>query len=230
MAFLLFLLVVVISFVVVRIGALALELTGVPWEQAKFQALSAFSNTGFATRDFEAHARHPIRRRILSFLIVLGNAGLITLTGAFVGSLLQDSPFDAAFDVFLVALIVVCLVWVSHYPPIASRLRLWTEHFLEKRYNLKPSNPREMLRLDEGYALVRITLTRKTKGVNKSLRELQLMQNTVQILAIERGERFIPVPRGDVALEVGDSLVVYGNEESIQFVFQGEEENVIEVQ
>ena len=35
------------TFVVVRIGAVAFNLTGMEWAQAKFQALSCFSGTGY---------------------------------------------------------------------------------------------------------------------------------------------------------------------------------------
>ena len=44
---------IAVSFIVVRIGAAALELTGLSWDQAKFQALSAFTNAGFTTRESE---------------------------------------------------------------------------------------------------------------------------------------------------------------------------------
>ena len=229
MALLLFLLVLIVSFVVVRVGALALELTGIPWEQAKFQALSAFSNTGYATREFDQFAKHPIRRKILSFLVVLGNAGLITLTGAFVGSLLQDDPLDTIFNVCLIAIGGIGIVTVAHMTPVSNRLRAIAGSFLEKRYDMKRPNPRELLRLDHGFALTRILVSKETRGVGKTLRDLQLMQNTVQILAIERGERFIPVPRGDVALEIGDSLVLYGSEEAISFVFEATDEKPIDV-
>jgi hypothetical protein len=43
------LLVITISFIVVRIGAVAFELTGLPWERAEFQALSAFTTVGSTT-------------------------------------------------------------------------------------------------------------------------------------------------------------------------------------
>jgi len=65
-------LVIVASVVVVRFGAVLLELTGMPWEQAKFQSLSAFSNSGFTTREAEDVMRHPVRRRIVTYLIIIG--------------------------------------------------------------------------------------------------------------------------------------------------------------
>ncbi|MBE3143376.1 MAG: hypothetical protein IMZ61_05555, partial [Planctomycetes bacterium] len=50
---LLFLTLIIISFIVVRIGAIAFQLTGLEWSLAKFQALSCFTGTGFTTKEAE---------------------------------------------------------------------------------------------------------------------------------------------------------------------------------
>lgn len=83
------LIIILLSIVVVRIGAIALELTGLSPEIASFQAQSAFSGVGFTTREAEAIVTHPVRRRIVRILILLGSAGvttsIATLVLAFVG-------------------------------------------------------------------------------------------------------------------------------------------------
>ncbi|MBN2457079.1 MAG: DUF2179 domain-containing protein [Sedimentisphaerales bacterium] len=73
----LFIIVVIASFIIVRIGAIAFQLTGLEWSLAKFQSLSYFSGTGFTTREAELVTGHPQRRRIATVLIILGNAGLV---------------------------------------------------------------------------------------------------------------------------------------------------------
>ena len=45
--------VICVSYLIVRIGAVALEMTGIERSMARFQSLSAFSGTGFYTRDSE---------------------------------------------------------------------------------------------------------------------------------------------------------------------------------
>jgi Trk-type K+ transport system membrane component len=47
------LIIVVASRVCVRAGAIALELTGMKKEKAQIHTLSAFTNTGFTTRETE---------------------------------------------------------------------------------------------------------------------------------------------------------------------------------
>ncbi|HDG97569.1 MAG TPA: potassium transporter TrkA, partial [Desulfobacterales bacterium] len=47
------LIVIVVSIVIVRIGAVALEMTGLSRDLATFQAQSAFSGVGFTTSESE---------------------------------------------------------------------------------------------------------------------------------------------------------------------------------
>ena len=48
-----FIIVLIVSFVIVRIGAIAFQITGLEWSLAKFQALSCFTATGFTTKEAE---------------------------------------------------------------------------------------------------------------------------------------------------------------------------------
>ena len=63
---------ILLSFLIVRAGAIALMMTGVERQRANFQALSAFSRAGFTTREAELVINNPRRRRIISWLIILG--------------------------------------------------------------------------------------------------------------------------------------------------------------
>ena len=67
------LLVIIISFLVIRAGTIALMMTGMDRKKASFQALSAFTRAGFTTREAEAVVNNPQRRRIITWLIILGN-------------------------------------------------------------------------------------------------------------------------------------------------------------
>lgn len=73
-----FLIIIAISLLIVRVATVALTLTGLTEEVARFQARSALSGTGFTSREAEMVVSHPVRRRIISFLILLQNARLIT--------------------------------------------------------------------------------------------------------------------------------------------------------
>lgn len=219
MAVILLLFAVSISFVVVRIGATALELTGIPWEEAKFQALSAFSNAGFTTAESEDITRHPLRRRIASTLIVLGNAGLVATVGSFAGTLLQTHELGFFLNLGMLGMGLAVLVWVARWPRLSRKIRQVARTWLEHRYALSDYSPEDLLHLREGFRLTRFEVAAESPAIGRSLQQLRLKQNSVQILAIERQGAFIPTPRGNDVLQPGDLLVVFGKEQSIERLF-----------
>jgi hypothetical protein len=219
-AVVLLLMVVSISALFVRISAFSLELTGIPWEQAKFQALSAFTNAGFTTRESEAIVQHPVRRRIISTVIILGNAGIVTVIGTFAGTMLESDVSDSLESIGIIAGGLIVLSLLSRWTWLMEAMRRQVKAFLAKRYNFQPPKAEELLRLGEGYDLTRIELSDASPCVNKALKELDLPSWMVQVLAIERAGDFKPVPRGNDRLLAGDALIVYGAEGAIQKVFK----------
>jgi len=212
-------LILVVSSVIVRLAAFVLELTGMPWDQAKFQALSAFSTTGFTTRESEQLLNHPLRRRVVATLVVLGNAGIVTFVGTFAGTIAKNDPMELAVDavVMLVGLMFVVALMRSEW--VTGRVRARVQRWMAGRYDLAPK-AEEMLRLDEGYVLTRIVVDPDSPVCGKQLMKLGLKGWRVQVLAIERAGHFQPVPRGEDEIMAGDELVIYGPTSAIQKVFK----------
>lgn len=73
------LLIFAISFFLVRLASVALRLTGLPEQNARFQAMSALTGTGFTTTEAEMVVNYPIRRKIISLLMVFGNLGVVSV-------------------------------------------------------------------------------------------------------------------------------------------------------
>jgi Trk-type K+ transport system membrane component len=78
------LVVLTLSILVTRIATVALTHTGLSQESAKFQARSAFTGVGFTTNESEKVVNHPLRRRILLLLMLLGNAGVVTAVSSLI--------------------------------------------------------------------------------------------------------------------------------------------------
>jgi len=79
----------VISFSLVRIASVALKLTGMPVGQARFQALSALTGTGFTTSEAEMMVNYPIRRKIVANLMIVGNLGLVSFVSTLMISFMR---------------------------------------------------------------------------------------------------------------------------------------------
>lgn len=77
------LVVLTLSLLITRIATVALTHTGLSRDSARFQARSAFTGVGFTTTESEKVVNHPVRRRILMMLMLLGNAGIVTVVASF---------------------------------------------------------------------------------------------------------------------------------------------------
>lgn len=210
---------VMASFVCVRIGATAFEVTGIPWERAKFQALSAFTNAGFTTSESEHIVDHPLRRKIASYLIIFGNAGIVTVIGSFASAFVGTDLTEALINVLIIAAGLAVLTWLLRRQGIGKRLRFELSRLLMNRFNVTPTAD-AMLRFDRGYIISRQRLAPDSPVVGQRLLDLRLPEKQITVLAIERGEEYIAVPTGGDALQAGDALVVYGEEAQIGGAFK----------
>jgi hypothetical protein len=66
------------------VATIALAHTGLSREASRFQARSAFTGAGFTTDESETVVRHPVRRRIVMLLMLLGNAGIVTAVSSLI--------------------------------------------------------------------------------------------------------------------------------------------------
>ena len=109
------LLTILLSFLLVRAGAIALMMTGVEKEKANFQALSAFSRAGFTTREAESVINNPRRRRIISWLIILGNAGLVAVIVTATSSIATSTGYRLPISIIVILLGGLALYYLVYY-------------------------------------------------------------------------------------------------------------------
>lgn len=104
------------SFIIVWIAAVAMRLTGLLENVARFQSVSTLTGAGFTASESEMIVHYPVRRRIGVILMVLGNLGLVstasTLIVSFAGGeqtaeaiLTQVLMFASAIAVILVVML-----------------------------------------------------------------------------------------------------------------------------
>ncbi len=206
------------ALICIRAGAVALELTGMEAEKARFQALSAFTNTGFTTREAEEITRIPLRRQIVTVLIVLGYAGTVTVIASFATSLFQRQLASLAEIAAIFAALYVV------YRIVASRgwTRRLTDAFraaLIRKYGIHAQSLEEMLNVGRGFGVVRARVGDDSPLVGRPLVELALKSRKVQILSIIRGNETISIPQGNDVLHGGDAIVCYGNLKEVRSIF-----------
>jgi len=214
-----------ISWTIVQVGAVMYELTGVDRKTARFQALSAFSGTGFTTREAEEVIALPIRRRITTSLMVLGYAGMASVLATVLNSVEVESVKDSVINLSVIALVFISVWYVLHHH---GRL-VWFTDFL-RRMLLKRMTPdrvphEDLFDYSRGYGITRIEIPQGSKVVGKRLRDLDLRQHRLQVLAIEEPQRGepIPVPHPDTILYHRQHLLLYGYLAEVQDVFAPED-------
>lgn len=75
---------ITLSLLITRVATEAMVLTGLSQQAAQFQARSAFTGAGFTTQESEQAINHPVRRQIIMWLMLLGNAGIVTVVSSLV--------------------------------------------------------------------------------------------------------------------------------------------------
>lgn len=232
MNLLIFFIVIIVSFIVVRIGAVAFELTGVEWSLAKFQALSCFTGTGFTTKEAELITGHPQRRRIAATLMVLGNAGFVTLIATFATSLQPTMFFNEAripflnikipnqvmglINILITAGIVYLIYNFFSKSTFAKKITSAIRSQIVKNELIKPVSFEELVVATGGYGVSSINICSNSPILEKTLLETELTRRDIIVLAIERHGEIIPNPLPTTKFLLGDTLICFGKLETIK--------------
>jgi len=204
--------VVVFAIVMVReVAAVALRLTGLDKPTASFQALSALTGTGFTTRETELVLNQPIRRRIISLLMIIGNAGMVVVIAGLASSFLTiASPWAILRFIVLVVALYLIFKMATHIR-LARLLSKKIEKKLREKFKIQKRTIERILDLGEDFGIAEITLREGSPSVGKTLASSDLGKKKILVLAIERDKETILVARGNHKLHAGDNLVCYGS-------------------
>ncbi|MGF1588961.1 MAG: TrkA C-terminal domain-containing protein [Pleurocapsa sp.] len=208
---------IALSLLITRIATEALTLTGLSRTSARFQARSAFTGTGFATAESEAIVKHPLRRRIIMWLMFLGNAGFITVISSLVLTFVSTSSTGDGLFRLLYLLIGIGILWLlatnRAFNRILTRL---VRKGLHRWTDLDLRDYAHLLHLKGKYQVTEIEVNDGNWLANKQLKQLRLADEGIAVLGIERRDRiYIGAPYGDTCIYPGDTLIVYGRKAAL---------------
>jgi len=212
-----FLTVLGLSLVITKFATIALTLTGLSEEAARFQARSAFTGTGFTTTESSKVVDHPIRRRIILLLMTLRSAGLMTIIISLILTLGSDGGESARLDrvVWLIAG-VIALALLTKSKPINKTLSHAIEWALGKWTDLDTRDYAGLLKLSGDYAVTELHVKKGDWLEGKTLASCRLPDEGITILGIIRSDGgYVGVPGADTEIYSGDTLVIYGRSESL---------------
>ncbi|MEM8735091.1 MAG: TrkA C-terminal domain-containing protein [Planctomycetota bacterium] len=211
-----------VSLIVTRIAALALMFTGLSREAARFQARSAFSGCGYTTREAETIVNHPVRRRIVMILMLLGNIGIATVVATVMISF--TSTAEESVSKKLTVLAILTFGVVSLYFLFSSR---WVERQMNKviawalkRFtDLEVRDYQSLLQLTDGYAVSEMVIDARHWLVGNKLKDMRLADEGLLILGIHRPPHgYKGIPKANDEIAAGDTLIIYGRLENIHIL------------
>lgn len=228
-----FILTLIVSFIVVRIGAIAFQLTGLDWSLAKFQALSCFSGTGFTTKEAELITSNKQRRQIASILIILGNAGLVIMIATLAGSLVPKTtllsklsesflpfPIHPELVVWVNLSVIIVVVYIIYrvftHEKFARRMTRYLRKKIIKKEFFQRVTVEELLISTGGYGVSKVQVSAGSPVANKTLLESELKKHDITVLAIVRDRQTQPNPSADTKILYNDELICFGKLENIR--------------
>lgn len=207
-----------LSLVITRIATTALSLTGLSWEVSKFQARSAFTGTGFTTREAERVVSHNVRRRIIMWLMVARSAGIISIIISLILSF-GNTGDDVTQLIRLVWLVAgVAVLWILASSDYIERwMRRVIERALQRWTDLLVFDYAELLKLSGDYTVREINVESDDWLSEKELRECKLHEEGVLILGIYRSDgSYVGAPVLSTRIHDGDTLILYGRSKVLQ--------------
>jgi hypothetical protein len=205
-----------VSFIIVRIGGFALQLTGIEPDVARFQALSAFSGTGFTTREAERVVGHRTRRRIVTVLIILGNAGTVTVIATLVASFTQVSGY-IWFFIRLAVIIggIFGLYQLIIRSNVGQRFVDWLQRPFVNRILGEAPAIEEVFHVEKDWAVSLVMMKRSSKSIGLPVADIAA-EADIEILGIDRAGTYLTKPDREEKIAEGDRLLVYGNRKSVK--------------
>jgi len=194
---------------IVEVSTVMLKMTGLDRSTARFQAVSIITSSGFTTKESELITRHPVRRKIAIFLMILG-----PLTLTFIISItvhLLGTGLSSPKDILIILGILFIIFLVFRNPIFQGLFDRMVEKQLAKQPSLRKRSVEEILNLDDNFTIAEVTLSNpNVPCAGKLLKEIRLRDRGVLVLSIHRDGNVIHTPRGIDELRINDTLLVYG--------------------
>jgi hypothetical protein len=201
-----------VSVAVIRVASVALRLTGLTENTARFQALSAFTGTGFTTTEAEALVNYPVRRRIVALLMIVGNMGLVTVLATLVVGLVHTEGEVGAVLVQLAWLLGgMGLLWFLMLNGTADRIMCsLIGKFLQSTTILGQRSYQRLLQVGNDYSVCEHI----TRPYQKNTDTAGFDRLRMTLLAVRSPDGRMSIePSSSRDLEAGDTLILFGQDD-----------------
>jgi hypothetical protein len=169
---------------------------------------------GFTTSEAEALVAHPVRRRVVMLLMLIGSAGLVAVVASLVVSFSRAGG-EASGRRLGVLIGGLALVWLAARSRALDRaLTRLVRHALSRWTGLDVSDYAGLLELGDGWAVAELYVRRGAWVADRDLGDLRLRDEGLAVLGIHRADdEYLGVPVAETVIVPGDRLLLYGRGE-----------------
>lgn len=205
------LLVALVSLLITRVATMALTLTGLSREVARFQARSALSGVGFTTSEAESVVTHPVRRRIVLVLMLAGSAGLVTVMATLLLSFVNADREQALLRLAVLTGGLAAILVISKSPLVDRWLSRVIARALTRWTDLDVRDYERLLHVGGDFAVVELVVRPEDWMAGCTLGELNLRDEGVAVLGVQRPDHgYIGSPIWATRINAYDTVVAYG--------------------
>ncbi len=212
-----------LSVLITKIATEALVHTGLSKQSAKFQARSAFTGVGFTTNEAEHIVNHPVRRRIIMSLMLIGNVGIISAIASLMLTFI-DSSNNFNDNILRLGIILgsMIILWLLSKSRWLNRILVrLINKALKKFTSLKIRDYVELLDLTGEFEIIVIDVNEDDWLANKNVNTLQLWEEGVNLIGIKREDgNYIGTPQPETKITGGDQLILYGRRNTLRNIEQ----------
>lgn len=210
------LLVLAISLVVTRVATVILTATGVSRHDAAFQARSAFTGAGFTTTESERVVDHPLRRRVIATLMLLGNVGIVAAASTAILGFRSGGLGGRGWRLLALGVGMLAIVFISRNAWVDRHLTVLIKRVLRRYTDVETRDLAGLLDLAGKYAVSELSISEGDWVADRTLTALALRDEGVVVLGVTRADgRYVGAPIGDTVISVGDILIVYGRSDQL---------------
>ena len=208
--------IIVIFFFIVRVATVILKLTGMDETTARFQAISAFTGTGFTTKEAETILEDKIRIKTVVVLMVLGKIGIVSVIAGLFLSFSKDTMHSDLWKAVIVLSSIFLLYRLTALKGFSRALNRIIEKSIISRGIIKQRTLEKLFNLPQGYGLAQLTIAGSSKVNGLSLSEAGFNKSDILVLSIERKDQLMSFPHAKDIIKKGDKLLCYGLLENIK--------------
>ena len=214
-------LIVSLSALITKIASIALIHTGLSTESAKFQARSAYTGTGLSTQETESIMNHPVRRKIIYHLMLIGNAGIVTVMSSLILTFILPETIASKLYGLLIIVVGMIFLWLAVRSTWVDRGLSRVINKMLKRYtNIEVHDFAAVLHLKDDYTIIEAKVDHDGWMCYRTLEKLNLREEGITILGVDRkGKGYFGSPSGRFEILPDDVVTIYGKSDGIQSLY-----------